>query len=193
SGDLAYVIYTSGTTGVPKGVMVEHRSVLNYLKSQYNFLKKPYKKRFYLLHSYAFDTSISCIFGAICFSNILCITNNINRLSNQVYKLYNIDIAYIPPSLLISFDRNDLSLLEHLVISGEVADINILECFSDLRLINEYGPTEAVVGTSYYEMNNNSKVNIIGKLIDNKKVYVLDVHMMPVPEGVVGELYIGGS
>ncbi|AGC75288.1 non-ribosomal peptide synthetase [Nonlabens dokdonensis] len=189
--DLAYVIYTSGTTGKPKGVMVDNDGVVNYLHSQYKFLKRPNKKRFYLLHSYAFDTSISCVFGALCFSNTLIITNTNNRLSSKIYKDYNIHIAYIPPALLVTM--NNLEVLDTLIISGELADAKVLNISSDVDLINEYGPTEAIVGSSYYEMNKNSKINTIGRLINNKRAYVLDKFKQVVPIGVIGELYIGGA
>lgn len=191
--DLAYIIYTSGTTGTPKGVMIEHRGVVNYLQSQRHFLKNPNKKRFYLLHSYAFDTSVSCIFGAICFSNTLVVTNNANRLSNKTFNLHDIHIAYIPPALLASLDSSDLSSLNILIVSGESSNAEILKKFSGLQIINEYGPTEATVGTTYYEMTHDFCVSNIGKLIANKKAYVLDTNNVPVPIGEIGELHIGGT
>jgi amino acid adenylation domain-containing protein len=193
ASNLAYVIYTSGTTGKPKGVMIEHRGVCNYLLSQNKFLGTPKEKRFYLLHSYAFDTSISCLFGALCFSNTIVITKTEDKLSSKVYNLYSIDIAYIPPSLLNLMDKNDLHSLETIIVSGELSSSEILNKFLDKSLINEYGPTEATVGTTYNKLNVHSNVNVIGALVDNKKAYILDTSMNLVPIGVIGELYIGGS
>ncbi|WP_152537428.1 non-ribosomal peptide synthetase [Aquimarina pacifica] len=192
SKDLAYIIYTSGTTGKPKGVMIEHMGVCNYLHAQHTFLNTPIGKRFYLLHSYAFDTSISCIFGSLCSSNTLVITENSKKLQHSVYKTYDINIAYIPPALLGAIDKKEVSSLDTLIISGELADANILNKFSGINLINEYGPTEATVGATYHRMTSQSKINVIGKLLNNKKAYVLDAQGIPVAIGVTGELYIGG-
>ncbi|NQY10032.1 MAG: amino acid adenylation domain-containing protein [Flavobacteriales bacterium] len=191
--NLSYLIYTSGTTGKPKGVMVNHRGVNNYTSAQNDFLKKPYNKRFYLLHSYAFDTSISCIFGSLCHSNTLVITNNANRLSNKIFNQYNINVAYIPPAFLTSLEKEDLSTLQSLIVSGELSNGEVIKKFSDISIINEYGPTEGTVGSTYYYMDKNARVSIIGKLVANKKAYILDWNMNPVPIGVIGELYIGGE
>ncbi|WP_274519445.1 AMP-binding protein [Legionella cincinnatiensis] len=62
---LAYLIYTSGSTGKPKGVLVEQRGVVNYIYNQTEYLKLQQPKSFYFIHSYAFDTSISSIFGSL--------------------------------------------------------------------------------------------------------------------------------
>jgi amino acid adenylation domain-containing protein len=193
AADLAYVIYTSGTTGKPKGVMVEHNGVINYLQSQHVFLDNPSQKRFYLLHSYAFDTSISCLFGSLCFSNTLVLTNSENRLSNDVYNKYDIKIAYIPPALLVTLECYDLSSLDILIVSGEMSNSEHLRKLTDKKIINEYGPTETTVGSSYYQIDENYNNRIIGRSINNKKAYILNQDNVVVPVGIIGELYIGGA
>lgn len=191
--DLAYIIYTSGTTGKPKGVMIEHEGVLNYTFAQHEVLNKPQNKKFYLLHSYAFDTSISCVFGALCHGNTLVLTSDTNRISSHIFNKYQIQIAYIPPALLSSLYPDNLTTLETIVVSGESSQTEVLKRFRHIPLLNEYGPTEATVGTTFHWLNNNFQVNIIGNALPNKKLYVLNQEKKLVPPGVVGELYVGGK
>jgi len=188
--DLAYVIYTSGTTGLPKGVMIAHNGVVNYIEAQRGYLDYQGIQRFYMLHSYAFDTSVSSIFGALLMGNTLVFTSEKKRLDSENFHQYHIDIAYLPPAYLNTLDMRDVSGLKTVVISGEVPDGDKLSNLT-MRIINEYGPTEGTV-CSTYSWVDRKNFTCIGRPISNKRVYVLDEDGNPVPEGIVGELYIGG-
>ncbi|MBK2297388.1 AMP-binding protein, partial [Francisella philomiragia] len=192
SSDLAYVIYTSGTTGLPKGVMVEHKGVINYLENQ----KKVYINSFdtnikvYLMQSYAFDTSIASICISILAGNTLYISKESSKIDINNYS--NIDIAYIPPAYLQRLDSSDLGNLTHIIVSGEQVSSDVVERFSE-KLINEYGPTESTVCATLHKYIKGDLNTNIGKPLNNIKTYVLDSNKQPVAIGVIGELYIGGA
>ena len=193
--DLAYVIYTSGSSGIPKGVMVEHDGVVNYLAAQKEYLKLEPTQKFYFMHSFAFDTSLSSIFGALSNGCVLVIPEESEKFNVNHYKYYNIDVAYIPPALLNTLTADDIAPLKAIIVSGEIFNPSDISIFSPgVQIINEYGPTEGVICSSYCFLNiNDDSPAIIGRPINNKKIYVLDDMLRPLPMGVIGELYIGGK
>ncbi|WP_035895945.1 non-ribosomal peptide synthetase, partial [Legionella oakridgensis] len=194
SKDLAYVIYTSGTTGKPKGVMVEHRSVVNYLIEQKKYLKPQVGEKIYLMHSFAFDTSISSILGALLNGCTLVVGQIEEKLSRRKYLDNQIDIAYLPPSFLNTLSAEEVSSLRAIVVSGEVFHNRHPSHFSlKTQLINEYGVTECAVCSTYYlTSRNTTHLTSIGRPIANTRLYILDAMLLPVPIGAIGELYISG-
>lgn len=198
STDLAYVIYTSGTTGKPKGVMIEHKSVVNLAIMQGNaFNQDSLTFLNYLWYaSYVFDAHVSEVFIAITRGHTLHLISNVVRTDLYLLKDYiikqNVAIATIPPALL---NTQCLLNLKTLVLAGEVPDKNILEIYSqnNVRVINAYGPTESTVCATLHDYVLNDLGNNIGKPISNIKSYILDNNLKPLPLGAVGELYIGGA
>lgn len=197
--NLTYIIYTSGTTGSPKGVLIEHNGVVNLAITQEKAFEKYNKKgnkyRNYLLYgNYIFDASISEIFTAILNGHTLhiaedSIRNDLNLLKSYIAK-NNVQVATIPPSLLTS---ETLLNLETLIVAGEKTPIDILKSYqSKTHLINGYGPTEATVCSSLNHFKENDFNLNIGKPIFNKFIYILDENLIPLPIGVIGEIYIGG-
>jgi amino acid adenylation domain-containing protein len=192
-GDLAYVIYTSGTTGRPKGVMIEQRSFAHVLWY--------YGQTFFSgaintlsLTNYVFD-----IWG-LEYGLPLCSGGRIELADSTVpiVAAAKYDFLQFTPSLLmvmyekIIFNNPRLQLL----IGGEALDSNLLTRILTQQEVasvtNVYGPTETTVW-SVNQVNTRNKFNThIGRPIANTKVYVLDEDRVPVPVGVIGELYIGG-
>ncbi|WP_183590268.1 amino acid adenylation domain-containing protein, partial [Mucilaginibacter lappiensis] len=195
SGDLAYVIYTSGTTGLPKGVMVEHRSVVNTLYSLYAIYNENFKATAYT--SYVFDVSVSEIFTSLLQGLELHILGDNIRLDSTGLSAYFIDnkinLAYLPPVLLKQLTQKSYPHLRSLIYAGEPCDKQTAQTWSSkVNLYNYYGPTESSIYAVSKQIQTD-EVEQIGRPISNTQVYVLDGNGNPVPVGVSGELYIGGA
>ena len=197
---LAYVIYTSGTTGKPKGVMVEHSSVINLQMAQSRIWLEPIKEnkifRLLLYANYSFDAFVSELFVSICNGHTsYLISSDIQQdfylLANYI-QVNNIEIATLPPAIL----QKDVFLsLDKMILAGESPNIDIIKRYyqQEIEVFNAYGPTEITVCATmhYYSMGDNN--NNIGKPIDNKSIYVLNSNLQLLPIGSIGELYIGGD
>jgi acyl-coenzyme A synthetase/AMP-(fatty) acid ligase len=104
-----------------------------------------------------------------------------------------INLAYLPPVLLSQLPQKDYPNLNSLIYAGESCDKKTASLWSHkVKLFNYYGPTEATIYATYKQILSD-EVELIGAPIQNTRVYVLDPHMVPVPIGVIGELYIGGA
>jgi len=205
--NLAYVIYTSGSTGQPKGVMICHGGLANYL----NWCVEAYgiaDGKGTPLHSpIGFDLSITSLFAPL-------------LARRSVTLLSGVEMEAFPEALrlgggfsLVKVTPSHLELLNQSLKPAEVAGVTktlILggealrgESVSfwrtnapETRIINEYGPTETVVGCCAYEV---AKKDVakgavpIGRPISNTQAYVLNEHQQLTPIGVTGELYIGGA
>ena len=199
SNNLAYVIYTSGTTGKPKGVQIEHKSIINllfYLNK--NVYKNTYStKNIAAFTSYIFDVSVSEFFSLLLSGNSLHILSNttkkdINLISKYINK-HSINYLYLPPVLLSGLPRIKYNNLNKIVYAGESCDKDTALYWSiKYKLYNYYGPTEASVYATGKQVEDDN-VESIGKPISNSKAYVLSKCLSPLPIGAIGELYIGGA
>lgn len=198
SDDLAYVIYTSGTTGNPKGVMVEHRNIVNLAWHNLSYYDVSNDESILLLAQYVFDTSIEqmalaflsgsrLVLPAIHFSDFL---GDIPQLINR-YQITHIDAT---ASLLNGLALKDCSSLKRIVSGGERTPLALVKQFSN-KLINEYGPTEITVASHQFKCLAplTDTIVAIGKAIANTRSYVLDDRKALVPIGAIGELYIAGA
>ncbi len=197
---LAYIIYTSGTMGNPKGVMVEHGSVINLQMAQSRIWLVPIKEnkifRLLLYANYSFDAFVSELFVSICNGHTsYLISSDIQQdfylLANYI-QINNIEIATLPPAIL----QKDVFLsLDKMILAGESPNIDIIKRYyeQEIEVFNAYGPTEITVCATmhHYSMGDNN--NNIGKPIDNKSIYVLNNNLQLLPIGSMGELYIGGD
>ncbi|KFH62971.1 hypothetical protein MVEG_11009 [Podila verticillata NRRL 6337] len=203
STHLAYVIYTSGTTGKPKGVMIEHKGVVSLIRA----IQEPYgydsRTRSAQFFSFSFDASVGTMFPVLCNGGALYLLNNTVRVDKC--KLWSyieqnpITHLAITPSVLQ--DCNSLRPLNTpitLILLGESLSPIVLESVKALlpsgNIINEYGPTETTVFATFWKPVDGVHVDKvpIGRPIANKRLYILDNSRQPVPQGVMGELYIGG-
>ena len=195
SNNLAYVMYTSGTTGTPKGVMIEHQNVTCTVLGAISHRQVEETSRIYQGISYAFDSSILEIFPTLCSGATLYIIGDMARLDLiQILKFinkHNLTHVFLTTKLGEEVLRNPqvACKLKVLIVAGELLNFN----GKFKNLINEYGPTEATVCTTYINYQDSISGSIIGKPVANKKVYILDDVMNPVSQGEIGELYIGGA
>ncbi|KAG0045301.1 hypothetical protein BGZ83_009471 [Gryganskiella cystojenkinii] len=203
SHHLAYVIYTSGTTGKPKGVMIEHHGVINFVICQQKYLQIQPSSRTTQFFSISFDASVIEIFGTLCFGGSLHLLQDSLRLDrHQLWgylEQHRITHAIFIPSMLQDCgDLTPLGTVTKLVLAGEplmaAVTRKVHVIVPNSTIINEYGPTETTVvalAWEYCEIGLNG-VAPIGQPLANNRVYLLDVHGNPVPRGVLGEIYIGG-
>ena len=203
---LAYVIYTSGSTGQPKGTMLTHGSLLNYL----NWAKEAYRleegKGAPVNTPIAFDATVTSLWlPLVCGLTVTLLPEQgeLESLGEALRGRAGYSLVKLTPAHLEGLQRlNPESEWEGsaaaLVIGGEALRYEDLLYWRQhapgMRLINEYGPTETVVGCCVFEVGELGKGNVpIGRPIGNTWVYVLDEELEPVPVGVTGELYIGGA
>lgn len=194
---LAYIIYTSGTTGTPKGVMIEHRNVVNLIYAESNILGLGMNQCVNSLwySNYVFDAHVWDVYVNLSFGHTLHILADQYRLDIRAISRYikdnHIYMATIPPALL---NQETLLPLKILIVAGETTSPNIISYYTSnhVRVINAYGPTEATVCATCHHIDRNDKNTIIGRPISNVTTYILDESGAPLPVGAIGELYIGG-
>ena len=206
SDHLAYVIYTSGSTGMPKGVMVEHRHLFNYLYWAWHFYTPAVGSA--VSSSLSFDATVTSIFTPLLCGGALRIVpegSEIDGLGQLLCGEQCAGLVKITPSHLDALGRTvaaegrqpSASLF---VVGGEALAPSTVRLWQqmqpDVRIVNEYGPTETVVGCVVYEVPANFPLTAttpIGRPIANTQMYILDARGDPTPIGVAGELYIGGA
>lgn len=204
SEELCYTIYTSGTTGKPKGVQVTHAGLSNYVQWAGNTYLQDKSYDFSLFTSLSFDLSLTSLWLPLINGHKLWIEAESEPITALTHVLKNdeINILKLTPSHLKVMMEEDLShsKLEVLIVGGEQLEVSQVEQLTarfnhPIRIYNEYGPTEAVVGCMIHQydaaIDKNGPV-AIGSPIDNTDVYLLDEQMMPVGIGMKGEIYIGG-
>ncbi|WP_162033759.1 non-ribosomal peptide synthetase, partial [Chryseobacterium potabilaquae] len=196
SSDLSYVIYTSGTTGKPKGVMIEHSGVVNLVSDLYSRYQLNSEDVILQFANYVFDASVEQILLALLNGNTLLLAKDKSYLNEDLFLQalsdHKVSYIHLTPSVLKTIDVTRINSLRVLNSGGEHLPNDLYNKLQNnhFKLVNSYGPTETTV-TSLVNAGNGS--NNIGKAITNTTVYVLDGYLRPVPVGVVGELYIGGS
>ncbi len=202
----AYLIYTSGTTGLPKGVAVQHRPVAEYFvwfKGEYG---ADHTDRLLQVASPSFDVSIAEIFGTLACGARMIIPrpgglNDIGYLT-ALLRDEGITAMHFVPSLLGLFlslpGVNQWRTLQRVPIGGEPLPGEVADKFHaafDALLHNFYGPTETVINASRYKVEGPQGTRIvpIGRPKINTTMYLLDESLQPVPVGVIGEIYLGGT
>ena len=205
--NLAYVIYTSGSTGNPKGVMVNHRGLANYLKWASEAYRIKEGEGAPVHSSAAFDLTVTSLYGPLVNGkriDLLSDEDGIEALATALSRESDYSLVKITPAHLdiLAQQMRDADVgrsARALVIGGEELRAGGLKFWRErareTRLINEYGPTETVVGCSVYEVEAGKNVGEsapIGKPIANTRMYILDEDMKPMPIGARGEIYISG-
>jgi amino acid adenylation domain-containing protein len=207
---LAYVIYTSGSTGKPKGVLQPHHSVLRLFAATREWFRFDATDVWSLFHSYAFDFSVWEIFGALMHGGRLVIVpQDVARSSSDFYRLLceeRVSVLNQTPSAFrqlmhVACATEQAHALRYVVFGGEALEVGSLQPwfqrFGDRqpRLVNMYGITETTVHVTYRPLSRadlaSSNGSPIGELIPDMSWYLLDANLKQVPQGCIGELYVG--
>jgi len=205
--DLAYVIFTSGSTGNPKGVMVEHGSLTNYICWAQDYYVGKDSGNFPLYTSTAFDLTVTSIFVPLVSGNSIIVSKSQDKgeIVGDLLLDDRVDIIKLTPSHLKVLLENSNSLqlqsikMKKLIVGGEQLPTALAQKVHErfagkVTLYNEYGPTETTVGCMIYQFSGQDHTFSvpIGHPIRNIQIYLLDRYLHPVPNGVAGELYIAG-
>jgi amino acid adenylation domain-containing protein len=210
---LAYAMYTSGSTGQPKGVLIEHRSLVNYAIAANAEYAMTSADRVLQFASLNFDISAEEIYTALTSGATLVLrtaeTIDIGTFLRHCRE-WQITMVSLPTAywheLTIRLETDRLQLppsLRLTIIGGEKAAIARFRAWQQVvgqqvRLINTYGPTEATIITLCTDLSeldvDQDRLEVpIGRPLANVQVYILDLDLQPVPIGAPGELYIGGA
>jgi amino acid adenylation domain-containing protein len=206
----AYVIYTSGSTGRPKGVVVEHRNVARLFTATEHWFAFGEEDTWTLLHSYAFDFSVWEIWGALLHGGRLVVVPQWTTRSPAALRDLIVDervtVLNATPSLFLSTLDELLAgpepALRVVVFGGEALHPAALRPWFERfgargpALVNMYGITETTVHVTYRPVTAadcERDRSPIGEPIPDLALYVLDDALEPTPEGIPGELFVGGA
>ena len=194
---LAYVIYTSGSTGLPKGVMVEHRTLSNLIDWHCEAFDLRAGSHTSSLAGFGFDAMAWEVWPALCVGATVHLapvhdgSEDIDALL-EWWRGQSLDVSFLPtPIAEYAFSQSlDHPTLRTLLIGGDrLRQFSRRQRFA---VINNYGPTEATVVATSGRIDVGAALHI-GKPVANAAVYLLDEQQRPVPMGVMGELYVGGA
>ncbi len=204
ASDIAYVIYTSGTMGRPKGVVVEHKGLVNFTYWRLKFHGFNERDVTLQLFSPCFDGFGSNFYSSLLSGGTLLVVSASRKQDYEYIKKIvehkGVTNATLVPgmyeALLDLAEGDELESIRFVVLAGERTRENILEKALEKNPnvihINEYGPTETTVGATANANLNRDDTAVIGKPISNMRVYILDPSLKLVNVGVPGELYISG-
>ncbi|MGE7994081.1 amino acid adenylation domain-containing protein, partial [Pseudomonas sp. NPDC089554] len=203
--DLAYLIYTSGSTGQPKGVMVEHRSVLNlWAGLQQRLHDLPPNTRCSLNASVAFDASVQQLCQWLSGHCLVMVPKRVrldasallDYLHTQQVRLFDCTPSQLQAVLRYrQANAPTLPLPARILLGGEAVPDELwtqLASEREVRVLNVYGPTECTVDTTSAWLHQHATPSL-GQPLPNTQVQVLDAHGRRAPLGVTGEIHIGGQ
>ncbi|WP_241844728.1 non-ribosomal peptide synthetase, partial [Kitasatospora sp. CB01950] len=206
-GQLAYVMYTSGSTGRPKGVAVTHGGLANYVGWAVGAYGMAGGGGAPLHSSLAFDLTVTSLLVPLVSGSavVASAAGGAEALAellgvNRGFGLVKAVPGHLPLLAELLTPERAAGSSRRLVVGGEAlagADVRgWLGRVPDSVVVNEYGPTETVVGCCVFEVRAGQEVGEvvpIGRPIANTRMYVLDAGLEPVPVGVVGEIYVAGT
>ncbi|MFY9555517.1 MAG: amino acid adenylation domain-containing protein, partial [Blastocatellia bacterium] len=211
--NLAYVIYTSGSTGNPKGVMITHANVVRLFESVQSWFSFDQADVWTLFHAYSFDFSVWELWGALIYGGRLVLVPYwITRSPDRFLQLVSderVTVLSQTPSAFRQFVQVDSSsgagelALRLVIFGGEALDLPSLRPWFErhpddhIQLINMYGITETTVHVTYNRINSSDVIeargSLIGGPIPDLQLYLLDDYLNPAPEGLSGQIFVGGA
>lgn len=211
--NLAYVLYTSGTTGTPNGALVSHHNVIRLFGTTRQYFGFDEHDVWTMFHSFAFDFSVWEIWGALLHGGrIVIVPYRISRSPISFLDLLHrerVTVLNQTPSAFAQFmgveetDSRTETTLRWVIFGGEALDLHSLKPWFDRHgdqkpcLVNMYGITETTVHVTCRPLSASDATeapgSVIGRAIPDLQVYLLDRDRRLVPDGVPGEIYVGGA
>ncbi len=198
--DLAYVMYTSGTTGKPKGVMIPHKALTNFLISMGNKPGLISQDKLLAVTTYCFDIAglelfLPLITGAQCFICDSEKARDVEKLKKEIQKIKPTIMQATPVTWTMLCQagwKNEEKL--KILCGGEALPEKLKQFFieTNSEAWNVFGPTETTIWSTIQLIKEDEPITI-GKPIANTQIYVLGKNSKPVPIGIPGELYIAGD
>ncbi len=213
--NLAYVIYTSGSTGQPKGVLVSHASITEHCLSVQKHYDLNSSDRVLQIASLSFDLSLEQILPTLIVgARLVMMSADLWRTTEFHKKVsaFGLTVLNLPTGYWQELAREWAGLAELVpniqprvfIVGGDTMLSEFLELWhrtpmSSIRLINAYGPTEATITATAFDITPQLREHSplqripIGRPLTNRESYIVDKYGNPVPVGVPGQLYIGGA
>ncbi|UJB21510.1 MULTISPECIES: non-ribosomal peptide synthetase [Lysobacter] len=198
ANNLAYVIYTSGSTGQPKGVMVEHANLANLIRWHSESFPLQPGERTASTAGVAFDACTWEIWPALNMGATLALpprdTAGDPMKLLQWWESQDLHSSFLVTALAeIALGRAQPGKPLRSLLTGGDRLSRLPDHDLPYELINNYGPTETTVVATSGRLDANGAIVHIGRPIANTTIYLLDAHGEPVPEGVAGEIHVGGA
>lgn len=208
---MAYILFTSGSTGQPKGVMVGHRSVIQLFAGLQKRFRFDARDTWSLHHAYTFDVSVWEMWAPLLHGGRLLVLSEREYSDFQVFfellQVHEVSVLSLTPAAFslfseIAVSKPQLGALRVIALAGDVLDHKALGSFFDhygdvaVKLINLYGITETTVYITTAQMTVDHMDLVgsdIGRPVSGWQTYVLDGELAPMPQGVVGEIYVAGD
>jgi amino acid adenylation domain-containing protein len=198
---LVYCIYTSGSTGNPKGVLVEHRNVVNLILSQQKVYNITEDERVLQFTTITFDPSAEQIWIAFLTGAALVVLSKANLMDIKALESYIIEkkVSHIHtvPAYLAELSIKDMRNVKRVITGGESCSPVLAKKWENCCMfINEYGPTETTITSVEYKADTSDNYHVfvpIGRPVANTQIYIFDDYQHLLPYGALGEIYIGGD
>jgi amino acid adenylation domain-containing protein len=198
--NLAYVIYTSGSTGVPKGVEITHANLSHLIRWHQDTFHVTEHDRASHLMGLGFDAAVLEIWAHLCAGATLCLADDAVRSSPELIQHWmareRVTIGVVPALIgerLMTMAWSETTALRLLIVGGDALHHGP-SAQLPFEVVNHYGPTECTVVSTWAVLKPGAEgAPPIGFPLAGARVYFLDEQSEPVPEGEVGEIYVGGS
>ncbi|KAJ3213040.1 hypothetical protein HDU67_003455, partial [Dinochytrium kinnereticum] len=187
--DAFLIVYTSGSTGKPKGVPVSHRGASNVIFTLHKEIGCWEHARVLQFMAIGFDACQCEIWTSLNHGSVVVLRTD--DWQNEIKTCHSVNIT--PTGLAQMGNPDPTSLLEQVTVGGEGCPKALMDLWSShVRFVNAYGPTETTFISHFTYLSSQDRITI-GRPIPNMRSYILDSQQRPVPSGVIGEIYIGGT
>jgi amino acid adenylation domain-containing protein len=203
---LAYLIYTSGTTGKPKGIGIEHRSIAR-LVCNVDYVSLGPGDVVAFAANVGFDAATFEIWSALLSGGTVAVLNEADLLApgrlDAILRAGQVRVMFLTSPLfrrIVAEKPAAFASLDTLLVGGDTLDpdsaARVFQHGKSRRLVHVYGPTESTTFATWHLVEHRPQPGEripIGRPLSNTRLYLLDEAGRPVPQGIVGEIWLGGD